>query len=162
MYPSARQLLIPWVRYQFGVFDETGFQNDEVYPAEYLHGNAILASNGCLDVPEEPFCPFGGYYDPNAPTKQNLLCFGTSAIEHVIILIFLWLTPHFPDFRSRPKIKHPKTSTRLNSATLNKEKGIITCWCWIVEAYPRVGGIKSGNPSISSYPSFRKGRSWPS
>ena len=79
---SAQTLLREWSKYRYGVFPEIGFDNDVRYPSLYKDGNATLNSRGCLQ--RDPFCPQDLSYDRFAPTKQNLLCHGASAIETIL------------------------------------------------------------------------------
>ena len=75
-------MLREWSKYRYGVFPEIGFDNDDRYPSLYKEGNATLSTRGCLQ--RDPFCPQDSSYDRFAPTKQNLLCHGASAIETIL------------------------------------------------------------------------------
>lgn len=75
-------LLKEWCKYRYGIFPETGFNGDRVYPKTYKEGNTTLASQGCLQ--QDVLCPLGQLYNRAAPTKQNLLCDEQSAIEVVL------------------------------------------------------------------------------
>ena len=82
MLISGQSLVKEWCKYRYGVFPEDGFDGDRLYPAFYKEGNVSLASHGCLE--KNPLCPLGQRYNRDAPTKQNLLCMGQSAIETVL------------------------------------------------------------------------------
>ena len=82
MFISGQSLVKEWCKYRYGVFPEDGFEGDRLYPAFYKEGNVSLASHGCLE--KNPLCPLGQRYNRDAPTKQNLLCMGQSAIETVL------------------------------------------------------------------------------
>ena len=72
------QVAREWAAYRYGVFPEAGFPEDPLYPATYLEGQESLANSGC---PGQLFCPLRHPQSPLAPTKQNLLCGGRSALE---------------------------------------------------------------------------------
>ena len=62
---------------RYGVFPETGFPNDPIYPTLYLKGEQALKTLGC---PSFLFCP-RSMVGSLAPTKQNQLCRGATALE---------------------------------------------------------------------------------
>ena len=62
---------------RYGVFPETGFPNDPIYPTLYLKGEQALKNLGC---PSFLFCP-RSMVGSLAPTKQNQLCRGATALE---------------------------------------------------------------------------------
>ena len=62
---------------RYGVFPETGFPNDPIYPTLYLKGEQALKNLGC---PSFLFCP-RSMVASLAPTKQNQLCRGATALE---------------------------------------------------------------------------------
>jgi len=75
-----------WTKYEFGIFSEHGFEEDNVYPNSYSIGNTSLPSDGCTRSNNElqtmeQFCPLNAAYERFSPTKQNLLCDGKSAEE---------------------------------------------------------------------------------
>ena len=76
---QADLLAREFARFRYGVFPETGFPDDPLYPAVYHEGEATVESSGC---PGQLFCPLGAI-SPLAPTKQNLLC-GATAIETIM------------------------------------------------------------------------------
>ena len=39
-----------WLRYRYGVFPETGFDGDRIYPGQYEFGGEIRDSVGCKEV----------------------------------------------------------------------------------------------------------------
>ena len=75
-------MLREWAKYRYGVFPETGFEGDLQYPSTYKEGNVTLPTQGCPQ--RDPFCPQDQAYDSAAPTKQNLLCNGVSAMETIL------------------------------------------------------------------------------
>ena len=75
-------LLSEWSKYRYGVFPETGFNGDQIYPRTSIEGNETLLNVGCPQP--DPFCPLGQHYNRFSPTKQNLLCNGASAIETIL------------------------------------------------------------------------------
>ncbi len=84
LFPG-KSLLREWCKYRYGVFPETGFSDgDRLYPHSYTEGNATKVNQGCDEDVRKPFCPLGQPYDRRAPTKQNLLCHETSAIETIL------------------------------------------------------------------------------
>ena len=78
----GQSLLKEWCKYRYGIFPEDGQFGDMLYPATYKEGNISLPSQGCVE--KNPLCPLGQRYNRAAPTKQNLLCMGQSAIETVL------------------------------------------------------------------------------
>ena len=75
---NAKLLLAEWVKFRWGVFDENGHTDDELYPPMYIDPKTfLLKQNQCLrpsDGPA-PFCSRANHV-PEAPTKQNYLCGG--------------------------------------------------------------------------------------
>ena len=71
-----------WAKYRYGVFEESGFPDDPVYPPVYLEGNLTVVNGGCVGK-TEVFCPLRSPYNRIAPTKQNILCGGRSAWETI-------------------------------------------------------------------------------
>ena len=83
----AAMLLKSFCKHQFGVFEEEGFLHDSLYPLTFVDGNKTVANRGCsLDNVTllHEFCPLGQVYDRYAPTKQNLLCSGSSAFDVIL------------------------------------------------------------------------------
>ena len=78
----GQTLVREWCKFRYGTFPEHGLAGDRLYPAHYKEGNRTLDSKGCLQ--RDPLCPLGQVYNRDAPTKQNLLCQGESAIETVL------------------------------------------------------------------------------
>ena len=71
----AEQLLMEWTKLRFGVFEQSGFAEDPVYPESYTTGDTTHNTTGtCQDL----FCPS---QDKFAPTKQNIMCEGRSAMS---------------------------------------------------------------------------------
>ncbi len=79
---SGQILLKEWLKYRYGIFPETGFSGDPLYPEVYREGNTTFASKGCIQ--QDVVCPLGQVYNRAAPTKQNILCNEQSAIETVL------------------------------------------------------------------------------
>ena len=77
MIVRAGELAREWIRNSYGVFPETGFPEDPTYPSQYSDGLKTINNSGC---PGQLLCPTANY-DRLAPTKQNLLCNGRSALE---------------------------------------------------------------------------------
>ena len=77
----ARRLTRELTKYEFGVFEESGFPGDLVYPETYTTGGEPIKSIGCEQKQEDQadFCPPDAEYNRFAPTKQNVLCRGQSA-----------------------------------------------------------------------------------
>ena len=44
-----------WVKLKFGVFEEAGFEGDEIYPEVFAEGSANLTNSGCANVTEVRF-----------------------------------------------------------------------------------------------------------
>ena len=70
----ADQLVKEWTKLEFGVFSQSGYAEDPLYPLSYTTGNKTVDNTGCQDL----FCPS---HDRFAPTKQNILCDGRPAIS---------------------------------------------------------------------------------
>ena len=82
---AASMLLRSFCKYQFGTFEESGFVHDTLYPSHFVDGNTTVANRGCAEgSAEKDFCPLGIVYDRYAPTKQNLLCSGSSAFDVIL------------------------------------------------------------------------------
>lgn len=83
----ASMLLKSFCKYQFGVFEEEGYLHDSLYPLTFIDGNKTQPNRGCradnITLLHE-FCPLGQIYDRYAPTKQNLLCLGSSAFDIIL------------------------------------------------------------------------------
>ena len=77
-------LMREWARYRFGIFPETGFQSDRVYPQLYNEGNSTKMTVGCGGQTDAMFCPLNLPYNRLAPTKQNLFCHETSSMETIL------------------------------------------------------------------------------
>ena len=86
---SGQVLLKEWCKFRYGIFPETGFPGDRLYPDTYEEGNNTLASKGCIQ--QDVLCPLGQIYNRAAPSKQNLLCDEQSGIETVL---------NHPDFQT--------------------------------------------------------------
>ena len=75
-------------KYQFGVFEEEGFLHDSLYPLTFMDGNGTAPNRGCKTGDNvtllHEICPLGEVYDRYAPTKQNLLCSGSSAFDVIL------------------------------------------------------------------------------
>jgi len=71
-----------WAKYRYGVFEESGFLDDPLYPPVYMEGNLTVVNGGCVGK-TEVFCPLQSPYNRIAPTKQNILCGGRSAWETI-------------------------------------------------------------------------------
>ena len=82
---SANWLLKSWLSYRYGIFSEVGFGSDNNYPWSFLSGNQSERNVGCGN-PEKDLavCKLGDLYNREAPTKQNILCYGVSALETVL------------------------------------------------------------------------------
>ena len=72
-----------WLKYKYGVFQESGCGNDTLYPASYMEGTKTVENSGCAEN-TEMFCTLGSHYNRIAPTKQNILCRGRSAREIIL------------------------------------------------------------------------------
>ena len=82
---AGNSLFREWCKYRYGVFAEDGFPGgDRIYPHVYNEGNATRVSAGCEDKRGGPFCPAHEGYNRHAPTKQNLMCSETSAMETIL------------------------------------------------------------------------------
>ena len=44
-----------WVKLQFGVFEENGFDNDNLYPTTFAEGNINMTNSGC-DGDDDQVC----------------------------------------------------------------------------------------------------------
>ena len=77
---QAGLLAREWARVRYGVFPETGFLEDPLYPLSYLEGQDIVDNTGC---PGHLFCP-ASQRSGLAPTKQSLLCAGRTALETML------------------------------------------------------------------------------
>ncbi|MCL4137960.1 UNVERIFIED_CONTAM: hypothetical protein GTU68_056467, partial [Idotea baltica] len=78
---TARQLLSEWVKFRWGVFDESGHEGDPLYPAYYRDPVLKdLRPNRCFGIHENalPYCDSENHV-PEAPTKHNALCMGRPA-----------------------------------------------------------------------------------
>ena len=73
---KSEAMMSELIKYKFGVFEETGFQDDAMYPATYSIGNNSMTNAGCTHL-SGIMCETQGY-QPYAPTKQNILCNGHS------------------------------------------------------------------------------------
>lgn len=93
---------------RYGVFPEIGFENDPIYPSTYREGNLTLNTRGCPQ--RDPFCPQDLSYDRYAPTKQNLLCNGASAVETIL---------NSSDLKPRPQhhVVYDTVPTTMNSTS---------------------------------------------
>jgi hypothetical protein len=49
---SARLLLAEWIKARFGVFEESGFEGDSLYPATLSEGPAEVENRGCPNSTE--------------------------------------------------------------------------------------------------------------
>ena len=76
-------LLNSWFKYRYGVFSEFGFDGDKIFPAEYFSANSTAKNVGC-NSKDSGICRIGDLYNREAPTKQNVLCYGASAMETVL------------------------------------------------------------------------------
>jgi len=77
---KSRDIVKEWTKYRYGVFEESGFSHDPIYPGTYREGNMTRVNKGCEDL-SGMFCGVGDHYNQYAPTKQNILCGGRSAWE---------------------------------------------------------------------------------
>ena len=83
---TAKLLLAAWVQFRWGVFDENGHKDDEIYPPMYIDSETLsLKPNRCLEPSDRhaPFCSNANHI-PEAPTKQNSLCAGKSAWDVIM------------------------------------------------------------------------------
>ena len=78
---KTESLLAEMIKFKYGVFEETGFPHDSMYPETYTTGNETLATEGCEDG--QRFCGLAADYNRFAPSKQNILCNGRSVMEMV-------------------------------------------------------------------------------
>ena len=78
---KSEEMAREWAKYRYGVFEESGFPQDPVYPPRYSEGNETVVNTGC-EALGGIFC--GGSYNRYAPTKQNILCQGRSAWETIL------------------------------------------------------------------------------
>ena len=69
----ADLLVTEWTKLQFGVFSQSGHAQDPLYPLSFTTGNMTVDNTACQDLT----C---SSYDKFAPTKQNILCGGRSAL----------------------------------------------------------------------------------
>ncbi len=80
-------LLWSWLKHRYGVFEERGFKRDPFYPETFLSGNGsyVKQNRGCKNK-NDNYCPLksDSVYDREAPNRQNVACFGASAIETVL------------------------------------------------------------------------------
>ncbi|XP_068228180.1 calcium-activated chloride channel regulator 1-like [Palaemon carinicauda] len=82
----AQLLMAEWSKFKWGVFEERGYPDDQLYPMTFRDPitnnplpNRCTKQNFIL-----PFCPTSSHI-PEAPTKHNAQCIGRSAwdiIEH--------------------------------------------------------------------------------
>ncbi len=49
---TARQMTAEWIKFRFGVFEESGFDSDPIYPLDYQEGEKLLVARGCNDTDE--------------------------------------------------------------------------------------------------------------
>jgi hypothetical protein len=96
---SGNSLLREWCKYRYGVFPESGYPGggDRIYPHVYNEGNVTKINAGC----EEDgglFCPMDGSYNRRAPTKQNLMCLESSAIETIMDSKDLKMAPNATEY----------------------------------------------------------------
>ncbi len=49
---EAELVLKEWIKYKFGVFEEHGFEGDEVYPLHYVEGEETKIARGCNETEE--------------------------------------------------------------------------------------------------------------
>lgn len=85
-------------------------------------GNATLASQGCAQ--RDPFCPLDQPYDRSAPTKQNLLCHGSSAIETILNHPDFWIDQPKPLFESVEVETTSTTSTTSSSLQAGEDEDV--------------------------------------
>lgn len=83
---TARLLLGEWVKYRWGVFEESGHYGDALYPPLYRDpATHRLRPNECSDPAQSqaPFCTAEEHV-PEAPTKHNALCGGRPAWDIIL------------------------------------------------------------------------------
>ena len=66
---KGEELSVAWLRYEYGVFPEQGWQEDPLYPG-----------HSCNSTQRYKLCP-RLLYDHTAATKQNLLCGERPAVD---------------------------------------------------------------------------------
>jgi len=82
MEAKSESLVAEMIKYQFGVFEETGYMEDKMYPATYTTGNSSYETVGCdMELTSGLFCDNQESYNRLAPSKQNVLCGGRSVME---------------------------------------------------------------------------------
>ncbi len=86
LFCTVSDLVWSWLKHRHGVFEEEGFPGDALYPASFLSGNATspALNRGCQGKGGGHFCAGADVYNREAPTKQNVLCYGASALETVL------------------------------------------------------------------------------
>ncbi|XP_047110046.1 calcium-activated chloride channel regulator 1-like [Schistocerca piceifrons] len=103
----ARSLVREWTKYRYGVFDETGYHGDSVYPTCYYGDQNKSKVTGCSDL---PIADMGICDDPN-------LVYNTSNMVHADAkssIMFASESPHITKFcDSQTHNKHAPTKHNL-------------------------------------------------
>ncbi|CAL4205908.1 unnamed protein product [Meganyctiphanes norvegica] len=82
---AGKELLTRWIMFRWGVFAEHGYEGDSLYPATFPDPTSgDPHKNTCLPPGSDaPFCAIEDVM-PQAPTRQNALCKGVSAVDIVM------------------------------------------------------------------------------
>jgi len=111
----ASLLAKEWVKYQFGVFEEDGFDGDSAYPTSFLEGQTNVTNIGCENK-TQAFCNTTTDYNQDLPTKQNLLCGRRSVLSVVAAALKPLNTPQ-PVETISAKIRDPSSFSVHNQPT---------------------------------------------
>ena len=49
MQQKASLLTKEWIKLRFGVFEEDGFDGDNLYPSSFVEGKSNMSNNACID-----------------------------------------------------------------------------------------------------------------
>ncbi|CAB4065492.1 CLCA3_4 [Lepeophtheirus salmonis] len=80
MESQSKKFVKEWIKYKYGVFEESGLPDDKLYPLYSVEGEVRIRNEGCPPNEEEIICPLGNY-NRDLTTKQNILCNGRSIRE---------------------------------------------------------------------------------
>lgn len=85
---ASRLLLSEWFKFRWGVFEERGFPDDDVYPTTFRDPKTTVPRPNTCSARDSnskpvPFCPTVAH-TPEAPTKHNAQCNGRPAWDIIL------------------------------------------------------------------------------
>lgn len=104
MAQKSSLLTKEWIKLRFGVFEEDGFDGDNLYPSSFVEGKSNMSNSACPDK-HQGFCN-GSIYNEDLPTKQNILC-GRKSVKSIVDSELTPETPSTTPTNISAKIRDP-------------------------------------------------------